>query len=77
MLLVLLLTSLQLIVQILIHSYWDHSINEILVNKSREWFRELEVLCCLKIPMCLKLDEDIILTTIHMFVDVPPNKVQL
>ena len=48
---------------------WDHSINEILVNKSREWFRELEVLCCLKIPRCLQLDEDIILTTIHRFVD--------
>ena len=48
---------------------WDDSLNEILVNKSREWFRELEELCCLKITRCLQLDEDIISTTIHTFVD--------
>ena len=48
---------------------WDDSLNDILVNKSREWFRELGELCCLKIPRCLQLDEDIISTTIHTFVD--------
>jgi hypothetical protein len=49
--------------------YLDDSLNEIVVNKSREWFRKLEELCCLKIARCLQLDEDIISTTIHTFVD--------
>lgn len=48
---------------------WDDSLDETLVNKSRELFRELQELRCLKIPRCLQLDEDIISTTIHTFVD--------
>ena len=32
---------------------WDDQLDEELVEKSREWFRELDELCCIKIQRCL------------------------
>ncbi|VDH93667.1 Hypothetical predicted protein [Mytilus galloprovincialis] len=49
---------------------WDDQLDEELVEKSREWFRELdELCCCIKIPRCLQLNEDIVLTSLHTFSD--------
>ncbi|XP_071149222.1 uncharacterized protein [Mytilus edulis] len=48
---------------------WDDQLDEELVEKSREWFRELDELCCIKIPRCLQLNEDIVLTSLHTFSD--------
>ncbi|CAG2212937.1 unnamed protein product [Mytilus edulis] len=48
---------------------WDDQLNEELVEKSREWFRELDELCCIKIPRCLQLNEDIVLTSLHTLND--------
>ncbi|CAC5373861.1 unnamed protein product [Mytilus coruscus] len=46
---------------------WDDQLDEVLVEKSREWFRELDELCCIKIPRCLQLDDDIVSTSPHTF----------
>ncbi|CAC5424074.1 unnamed protein product [Mytilus coruscus] len=48
---------------------WDDQLDEVLVEKSREWFQELDELCCIKIPRCLQLDDDIVSTSLHRFSD--------
>ncbi|CAC5423298.1 unnamed protein product [Mytilus coruscus] len=48
---------------------WDDQLDEILVDKSREWFREHDELCCIKIRRCLQLDDDIVSTSLHTFSD--------
>ncbi|CAC5374178.1 unnamed protein product [Mytilus coruscus] len=48
---------------------WDDPLDEILVDKSREWFRELDELCCIKLPRFLQLDDDIVSTSLHTFSD--------
>ncbi|CAG2211583.1 unnamed protein product [Mytilus edulis] len=48
---------------------WDDQLDEELVEKSREWFRELDELCCIEIPRRLQLNEDIVSTSLHTFSD--------
>ena len=50
---------------------WDDNLDEKLVYKAKKWFSELNELCYIKIPRCLRLEQEkeVVSTTIHVFVD--------
>ncbi|CAC5357994.1 unnamed protein product [Mytilus coruscus] len=46
---------------------WDDIFDDVLVNKPREWFNELNELCDIRIPKCLQLSERIKSSSLQMF----------